>query len=136
MLFRSDERIDDAVFSYSDVTYDHVMHVSARVMAAGANFMLLGPAQTMLPSTKPVVAICASRTGAGKSQTSRAVVRVLRELGQRVVSVRHPMPYGNLVAQAVQRFATIDDHSGTRPVTPAVSTSVLWIWNSAGSTSD
>ncbi|HHW86577.1 MAG TPA: GTPase, partial [Chloroflexi bacterium] len=73
-----DERIDDAVFSYSDVTYDHVMHVSARVMAAGANFMLLGPAQTMLPSTKPVVAICASRTGAGKSQTSRAVVRVLR----------------------------------------------------------
>ena len=104
-----DERIDTAVFSYSDVTYDHVMHVSARVMAAGANFMLLGPQQTMLPSTKPVVAICASRTGAGKSQTSRAVVRVLRELGQRVVSVRHPMPYGNLVAQAVQRFAAMDD---------------------------
>jgi len=104
-----EERIDAAIFSYSDITYDYVMHVSARVMAAGANFMLLGPAQTMLPSSKPVVAICASRTGAGKSQTSRAVVRVLRELGQRVVSVRHPMPYGNLVAQAVQRFATMDD---------------------------
>lgn len=104
-----DERIDTAVFSYSDVTYDHVMHMSARVMAAGANFMLLGPQQTMLPSRKPVVAICASRTGAGKSQTSRAVVRVLRDLGQRVVSVRHPMPYGNLVAQSVQRFAEMDD---------------------------
>ncbi len=84
------------------------MHVSARVMAAGANFMLLGPEQTMLPSTKPVIAICASRTGAGKSQTSRAVVRELRALGKRVVSIRHPMPYGNLVAQAVQRFASMD----------------------------
>lgn len=104
-----DERIDVAVFSYSDVTYQHVMHLGAKVMAAGANYMLLGPRQTMLPSTKPVIAVCASRTGAGKSQTSRAVVRILRELGLRVVSVRHPMPYGNLVAQAVQRFATMDD---------------------------
>uniref|UniRef100_A0A7C1JIW0 GTPase n=1 Tax=Caldilinea aerophila TaxID=133453 RepID=A0A7C1JIW0_9CHLR len=104
-----EQRIDVAVFSYSDVSYDHVMHVSARVMAAGASFLLLGPAQTMLSSNKPVVAICASRTGAGKSQTSRAVARTLRELGQRVVSVRHPMPYGNLTAQAVQRFATMED---------------------------
>ncbi len=102
-------QIDTAVFSYSDVTYEHVMHVSARVMAAGANFMLLGPQQTMLSSSKPVIAICASRTGAGKSQTSRAVVRVLGELGRRVVSVRHPMPYGDLVAQAVQRFAAMED---------------------------
>ena len=104
-----DERIDLAVFAYSDVTYDHVMHLGAQVMAAGANFMFLGPRQTMLPSTKPVIAVCASRTGAGKSQTSRAVVRTLRELGVRSVSVRHPMPYGNLVAQAVQRFATMED---------------------------
>ena len=104
-----EERIDLAVFCYSDVTYDHVMHVGAQVMAAGANYMLLGPRQTMLRSSKPVVAVCASRTGAGKSQTSRAVVRALRDLGQRVVSVRHPMPYGNLVAQAVQRFATMED---------------------------
>ncbi len=104
-----EEHIDIAAFSYSDISYDHVMHASARVMAAGAGFLLLGPAQTMLSSSKPVVAICASRTGAGKSQTSRAVVRVLRELSQRVVVVRHPMPYGNLTAQAVQRFATMED---------------------------
>jgi len=104
-----DERIDVAVFGYSDVTYEHVMHLSAQVMAAGANYMLLGPRQTMLTSSKPVIAVCATRTGAGKSQTSRAVVRILRDLGLRVVSVRHPMPYGNLVAQAVQRFATLTD---------------------------
>lgn len=104
-----EQRIDVAVFSYSDVSYEHVMHVSARVMAAGASFLLLGPTQTMLKSSKPVVAICASRTGAGKSQTSRAVARTLRELGRRVVSVRHPMPYGDLAAQAVQRFAAMED---------------------------
>ncbi len=105
----ADEQIDVAVFSYSDVTYDHVMHLGAQAMAAGANYMLLGPRQTMLPSSKPVIAVCASRTGAGKSQTSRAVVRTLRALGRRVVSVRHPMPYGNLAAQAVQRFASMED---------------------------
>jgi predicted GTPase len=103
------EGIDVAVFSYSDVTYEHVMHLGAQAMAAGANYMLLGPRQTMLPSTKPVVAVCATRTGAGKSQTSRAVVRTLRDLGLRVVSVRHPMPYGNIAAQAVQRFASMED---------------------------
>ena len=103
------ERIDLAVFSYSDVTYEHVMHLGAQAMADGANYMLLGPRQTMLPSSKPVVAVCATRTGAGKSQTSRAVVRTLRDMGLRVVSVRHPMPYGNLVAQAVQRFASMED---------------------------
>jgi predicted GTPase len=100
---------DLAVFSYSDVTYDHVMHTAARAMAAGASFLLLGPQQTQLRSNKPVVAVCASRTGAGKSQTSRRVVQVLRGLGLRVVAVRHPMPYGDIAAQAVQRFATRDD---------------------------
>jgi predicted GTPase len=103
------ERIDVAVFSYSDVTYGHVMHLGAQAMAAGASYMLLGPRQTMIPSTRPVVAVCATRTGAGKSQTSRAVVRTLREMGLRVVSVRHPMPYGNIAAQAVQRFASMED---------------------------
>lgn len=98
-----------AVFSYSDVTYEHVMRTGIRAMAAGADFLLLGPERTMLPSTKPVVAICAARTGAGKSQTSRKVVRLLRAMGKRVVAVRHPMPYGNLVKQAVQRFASMDD---------------------------
>ncbi len=105
----ANERIDLAVFSYSDVTYEHVMHLGAQALADGANYMLLGPRQTMLPSSKPVVAVCATRTGAGKSQTSRAVVRTLRDMGLRVVSVRHPMPYGNLVAQAVQRFASMED---------------------------
>ncbi|MBK8045902.1 MAG: GTPase [Anaerolineales bacterium] len=105
----AEERIDVAVFSYSDVTYEHVMHIGAQAMAAGANFMLLGPKQTLIPSSKPVIAVCAARTGAGKSQTSRAVVRTLREMGVRAVSVRHPMPYGNIAAQAVQRFATMED---------------------------
>jgi predicted GTPase len=104
-----EQHIDVAVFSYSDVTYRHVMHVAARALAAGASFTLLGPQQTMLPARVPVVAVCATRTGAGKSQTSRTVVQALRELGQRVVSVRHPMPYGDLAAQAVQRFATLAD---------------------------
>jgi predicted GTPase len=98
-----------AVFSYSDVTYEHVMRTGIRAMAAGADFMLLGPERTQIQSTKPVVAICAARTGAGKSQTSRKVVQLLRAMGKRVVAIRHPMPYGNLVKQAVQRFATMDD---------------------------
>lgn len=98
-----------AVFSYSDVTYEHVMRTGIRAMAAGADFMLLGPEHTQIKSTKPVVAICAARTGAGKSQTSRKVVGLLRGMGKRVVAVRHPMPYGNLAKQAVQRFATMED---------------------------
>ncbi len=100
---------DLAVFSYSDVTYEHVMRTGIRAMAVGADFMLLGPEHTMVKSTKPVIAICASRTGAGKSQTSRLVVKILRAMGKRVVAVRHPMPYGDLAKQAVQRFATMDD---------------------------
>jgi len=102
-------KADICVFSYSDVTYYKVMGVSAIVNAAGADFMLLGPSQTQIKSTKPVISVCAVRTGCGKSQTSRKVIEVLMEMGLKVVAVRHPMPYGNLVEQKVQRFATVDD---------------------------
>jgi len=101
--------IDICVFSYSDVPYAFVMGISARVNAAGAQFLLLGTKDTMLKSSKPVVAVCAVRTGCGKSQTSRKVVETLKERGLRVVAVRHPMPYGDLVKQKVQRFAALDD---------------------------
>jgi predicted GTPase len=104
-----DLKVDDCVFSYSDVTYQYVMAMSARVNAAGANFMLLGPGDTMVKSTKPVIAVGAVRTGCGKSQTSRRIIELLMEKGLKVVAVRHPMPYGDLVAQKVQRFATVDD---------------------------
>lgn len=102
-------KADDCVFSYSDVTYQKVMAVSAIVNAAGANFILLGPRDTMVKSTKPVIAVGAVRTGCGKSQTSRRVIELLMEKGLKVVAVRHPMPYGDLVAQKVQRFATVED---------------------------
>lgn len=101
--------INDCVFSYSDVTYQKVMSVSAIVNAAGANFVLLGPADTMLKSTKPVIAVGAVRTGCGKSQTSRRVIELLMDKGLKVVAVRHPMPYGDLNEQKVQRFAEISD---------------------------
>jgi predicted GTPase len=101
--------VRQVVFSYSDVSYAHVMHRSAVANAAGADFVLLGPKATMLSSTKPVVAICAVRTGSGKSQTTRRVAKLLRDEGLRVAAVRHPMPYGDLVAQRVQRFATLAD---------------------------
>jgi predicted GTPase len=100
--------VDNVVFSYSDVSHEYVMHLASRVLAAGAGFRFVGPRQTMLKSSKPVVSVCAVRTGSGKSQTSRRVLEILqKELGyQHVVAVRHPMPYGDLAAQAVQRFAT------------------------------
>jgi predicted GTPase len=104
-----DERVDDVVFSYSDVSHQYVMHRASEVLAAGANFELLGPSETMLKATVPVVAVCAVRTGSGKSQTTRAIAQTLKEQGKRVVAVRHPMPYGNLEAQRVQRFATLED---------------------------
>jgi predicted GTPase len=104
-----DLKVDDCVFSYSDVTYQKVMAVSAIVNAAGANFVLLGPKDTMVKSTKPVIAVGAIRTGCGKSQTSRRIIELLMAKGLKVVAVRHPMPYGDLVAQKVQRFATVDD---------------------------
>src|SRR5690554_1062791 len=101
--------VDECVLSYSDVSYEYVMHLSALVNAAGANFALLGPKHTMLRSSKPVIAVCATRTGTGKSQTSRKVAEILLSRGIRVVAVRHPMPYGDLAAQRVQRFSTIED---------------------------
>ncbi|MBN2746821.1 MAG: hypothetical protein JXR34_08850 [Bacteroidales bacterium] len=101
--------VDDCVFSYSDLPYPKVMKMSARVNAAGANFILLGPKDTMIKSTKPVIAVTAVRTGCGKSQTSRRVIELLMAKGLKVVAVRHPMPYGDLVAQKVQRFATVED---------------------------
>ncbi len=104
-----DLNVDDCVFSYSDVTYNKVMAMSAIVNAAGANFVLLGPGDTMVKSTKPLIAVGAVRTGCGKSQTSRRVIELLMAKGLKVVAVRHPMPYGDLVAQKVQRFATVED---------------------------
>jgi len=104
-----DLKVDDCVFSYSDLPYNKVMGISAIVNTAGANFMLLGPADTMIKSTKPVIAVGATRTGCGKSQTARKVIEYLMAKGLKVVAVRHPMPYGDLVKQRVQRFATVED---------------------------
>ena len=104
-----EKNVQDCVFSYSDVPYNRVMNLSSIVNAAGANFMLLGPNETMIKSKKPVIAVVATRTGCGKSQTSRKVVEYLMAQGLKVVAVRHPMPYGDLVAQKVQRFAKVDD---------------------------
>jgi predicted GTPase len=107
-LIRS-EGVDEVVFSYSDVTHEHVMHVASRTLAAGASFTLLSPRLTMLRSSKPVVAVCAVRTGSGKSQTTRHLAGLLRDSGKQVAVVRHPMPYGDLASQAVQRFAEYAD---------------------------
>ena len=101
--------VDECVFSYSDIHYCAIMGVSARVNAAGADFTLLGPKSTMVKSVKPVIAVGAIRTGCGKSQTSRRVAEILMANGLKVIAIRHPMPYGDLAAQKVQRFATIDD---------------------------
>ncbi len=101
--------VKTCVFSYSDLPYQKVMQKSAVVNAAGANFVLLGTKDTMIASNKPVIAVCAVRTGCGKSQTSRRVIEHLMDKGLKVVAIRHPMPYGDLVAQKVQRFATIED---------------------------
>ena len=101
--------VAECIFSFSDIHYEDVMSLSSEVNAAGANFVFLGPKHTMLKSTKPVIAVCATRTGTGKSQTSRKIVELLMEQGLKVVAIRHPMPYGDLASQKVQRFATIDD---------------------------
>jgi predicted GTPase len=101
--------VDDVVFSYSDVSHEYVMHRGSQVLAAGANYVLLGPNATMLEATVPVVAVCAVRTGSGKSQTTRKVAQTLRDAGRTPVVVRHPMPYGDLARQRVQRFASFDD---------------------------
>ncbi len=102
-------KVDECVFSYSDVSYNQVMNLAAIINAAGADFKLLGLNTTMLKSNKPVIATGAVRTGGGKSEASRRIVDVLKAHGVKVVAIRHPMPYGDLVKQAVQRFATIDD---------------------------
>jgi predicted GTPase len=101
--------VDQVVFAYSDTSHETVMHKASEALAAGADFRLMGPKATLLKSKKTVVAICAVRTGSGKSQTTRAVVAALKKMGKRIVVVRHPMPYGDLTRQAVQRFATMDD---------------------------
>jgi predicted GTPase len=101
--------IDQVIFAYSDVSHEYVMHKASEVLAVGANFCLLGSRDTMLGSTKPVVAVCAVRTGSGKSQTTRYICDALQKIGHNVVAIRHPMPYGDLVAQKVQRFADYGD---------------------------
>jgi predicted GTPase len=101
--------VDQVIFAYSDVSHETVMHKGSQVLAAGADYRLMGPKHTMLKSSKPVIAICAVRTGSGKSQTTRRVCDILRQAGKQVVAIRHPMPYGDLAAQAVQRFASYDD---------------------------
>jgi len=101
--------VDDVVLSYSDLPYDYVMHFASKVQAAGANFIMLGPKDTMIKSKKPVVSVTAVRTGCGKSQTTRKVADTLKLKGKKVIAIRHPMPYGDLVKQKVQRFATFED---------------------------
>lgn len=101
--------VDEVIFSYSDVTYHHVMSLGARVTTAGADFKILSAHNTMIKSNKPVISVCAVRTGSGKSQTCRKVSKLLHEFGFRVAAVRHPMPYGDLEKQKVQRFATVGD---------------------------
>lgn len=107
--FVRDHPVDEVVFAYSDVSHQTVMHIASRALAAGADFRLLGPRSTMLEADIPVVAVCAVRTGSGKSQTTRAVARILQGLGKRIAVVRHPMPYGRLTDQIAQRFETFED---------------------------
>ena len=102
-------KVDDVVFAYSDVSYHYLMHKSAIVNKAGANFVLLGPKDTSVKSVKPLISVGATRTGCGKSQTARRLVEILMEAGLKVVAIRHPMPYGDLEAQKVQRFASVED---------------------------
>ena len=104
-----EERVDVVVFAYSDVSHEHVMHLASRALAGGASFVLLGPQDTMLAAKHPVISICAARTGAGKSQTTRRVAAILKRLGWRVAVIRHPMAYGDFVRQRAQRFATLED---------------------------
>jgi predicted GTPase len=104
-----EEKVDTCVFSYSDVTHEHVMHLASRSIALGADFLLLSARRTMLPAKVPVIAVTAVRTGAGKSQTTRYLSNILKKLGKRVVAIRHPMPYGDLSEQICQRFATYAD---------------------------
>ena len=110
-----DHEVDEVVFAYSDIAYPDLMHLAAKVLAAGPDFRLVGMEASALRSRKPVVAVCATRTGCGKSQTSRAVARILQERGLRVALVRHPMPYGNLHDMRVQRFRTLEEIDASHP---------------------
>ncbi|HSG28751.1 MAG TPA: hypothetical protein VLA34_09745, partial [Candidatus Krumholzibacterium sp.] len=103
------EKVDEVMFAYSDVNSQYVMQKAQLVNSCGAHFTLAGAQPTMVKSTKPLISICATRTGCGKSQTSRAVARLLIDAGKKVAAIRHPMPYGNLVEQKVQRFGSIED---------------------------
>ena len=111
----AEEAVDEVVFAYSDLSHDDVMHRASIALAAGADFRLAGPGATMLDTTARVIAVCATRTGCGKSQTSRSVARMLRDDGHRVAMLRHPMPYGDLASMAVQRFATLADIDASKP---------------------
>ncbi|MBI2507638.1 GTPase [Candidatus Woesearchaeota archaeon] len=102
-------RVDKVIFAYSDVSHEYVMHKASMCLAAGADFYLLGPSSTMITNNIPIIAVCAVRTGAGKSQTSRKIGIILREKGYKVVAIRHPMPYGDLLKEEVQRFSSYDD---------------------------
>ena len=104
-----DLEVDQVAFAYSDISHLDVMHKASRVLATGADYLLMGPRTTQIESSKPVVAICAVRTGCGKSQTTRRVCDILQEMGHRVIAIRHPMPYGDLRKQVWQRFADYDD---------------------------
>jgi predicted GTPase len=104
-----DLKVDQVVFAYSDVPHEYVMHKASIVLAAGADFRMMGTGLTQIKSTKPVVSVCAVRTGSGKSQTTRRVSQILRGMGYKVAAIRHPMPYGDLVKQKVQRFANYAD---------------------------
>lgn len=104
-----EHKIDEVYFSYSDVSYEHVMHLASRAQSAGSSYVLLGPKDTMLKSSKKVVSICAVRTGCGKSPLTKRITRILKEKGKKFVVIRHPMPYGDLAKQAVQRFETLED---------------------------
>ncbi len=104
-----EKQIDEVILAYSDLSFDYVMKRASIALAAGADFKLMGPESTMIKAKKPVIAVCAIRTGCGKSQTTRRVLDILRAMGKKVVSIRHPMPYGDLVKQKVQRFATYED---------------------------
>lgn len=101
--------VDECVFSYSDLSHEDIMHKASAILALGCDFQLIGPRRTMIKSTKPVISVTASRTGVGKSQTTRRVIEILKGMGKNVVAVRHPMPYGDLAKQKVQRFATYED---------------------------
>lgn len=104
-----ENNIEQVIFAYSDITHEDVMHTASTVISSGADFRLMGPKNTCIKSSKPVISICATRTGVGKSQTTRKVCKILQDIGKKVVVIRHPMPYGDLSKQVCQRFASYED---------------------------